>query len=175
MRSIAIISVLTQSHQDENPDSRRRGCPRQVCYCPNSYDIRRLGRIDLRLRYRARVLTLVRATWEGGILGAVGGLAGGSLGVWAASKRSHAFRQLSIPFRAFLILVPVTFGGMSTSNLKCIRQLRQCMGTYNTTSKVLTSMHSRCGDRRQLLPLIPTTTSRRLRLREQVRDSAAAA
>ena len=49
------------------------------------------------------------ATLTGGILGGVGGLAVGTLGVYAASVRYPAFRQLTLPLRAFLITSSGTF------------------------------------------------------------------
>ena len=51
------------------------------------------------------------ATLTGGILGGVGGLAIGGLGVYAASVRYPAFRQLTLPLRAFLITSSGTFAG----------------------------------------------------------------
>lgn len=65
----------------------------------------------LYLGFYKNILTVCRQTWEGGIIGCVGGAAVGSLGVWAASRRSHAFRQLTVPLRVFLGMVPMIFGG----------------------------------------------------------------
>ncbi|OCK85290.1 hypothetical protein K432DRAFT_388752 [Lepidopterella palustris CBS 459.81] len=49
------------------------------------------------------------ATVKGGLIGLVGGTAVGGLGVWAASRRFHTFRQLTVPFRAFLVASSGTF------------------------------------------------------------------
>lgn len=53
-----------------------------------------------------------RATWEGGIIGLLVGATVGSVGVWGASRRYHAFRQLTVPFRAFLITASTTAFGV---------------------------------------------------------------
>jgi hypothetical protein len=110
-----------------------------------------------------------RATWEGGILGAVGGLAAGSLGVWAGTARSHAFRQLTIPFRVFLIMVPMTFGGNHDFNNLIAAPAARLERNLSRNLK-LTLPLSRCRHRRLLLPPIRAITTRRLWLREQVRD-----
>ena len=47
----------------------------------------------------------------GGILGGAGGLAAGALGVFGATRRYPAFRNLTLPLRAFLITSAGTFGG----------------------------------------------------------------
>ncbi|KAJ9666110.1 Replication factor C, subunit RFC4 [Coniosporium apollinis] len=52
------------------------------------------------------------ATVKGGLLGGLGGLAVGGLGVYAASARSHMFRQLTVPFRAFLVASSGTFAAI---------------------------------------------------------------
>ncbi|OCK95590.1 uncharacterized protein K441DRAFT_658297 [Cenococcum geophilum 1.58] len=49
------------------------------------------------------------ATVKGGLFGLAAGTAVGGLGVWAVGRRFHAFRQLTVPFRAFLIASTGTF------------------------------------------------------------------
>jgi len=51
-------------------------------------------------------------TLKGGAIGGFGGLALGTLGVVAASRRYHFFRGLTLPLRAFLITSAGTFGGI---------------------------------------------------------------
>lgn len=53
-----------------------------------------------------------RATVQGGILGGVAGLAVGAVGVYAASRRYHFFRQLTLPLKAFLVTSSGTFAGI---------------------------------------------------------------
>ena len=53
-----------------------------------------------------------QATVTGGILGGAGGLAAGALGVFGATRRYPAFRNLTLPLRAFLVTSAGTFGGM---------------------------------------------------------------
>ena len=48
---------------------------------------------------------------KGGIGGGFAGLAFGALGVYAAGARYPAFRQLTLPLRAFLITSAGTFSG----------------------------------------------------------------
>ena len=55
------------------------------------------------------LITWYSATVKGGLVGLAAGTAVGGLGVWAASRRVHAFRQLTIPFRAFLVASTGTF------------------------------------------------------------------
>jgi len=55
------------------------------------------------------LITWYSATVKGGLLGLAAGTAVGGLGVWAASRRVHAFRQLTVPFRAFLVASTSTF------------------------------------------------------------------
>ncbi|KAK7550415.1 hypothetical protein IWX92DRAFT_429265 [Phyllosticta citricarpa] len=43
------------------------------------------------------------ATVKGGLMGGAVGLVASSVGVWAASRRFPIFRQLSLPFKAFLL------------------------------------------------------------------------
>jgi hypothetical protein len=50
-------------------------------------------------------------TLKGGSVGGLGGLAVGVLGVWGASQRYPAFRQITLPLRAFLMTSSATFGG----------------------------------------------------------------
>ena len=50
-------------------------------------------------------------TLKGGILGGLAGLALGSVGVYGATVRYPAFRQLTVPLRAFLVTSSGTFGG----------------------------------------------------------------
>ena len=54
-----------------------------------------------------------RATLTGGSLGGLIGTAAGALGVYGASQRYPAFRNLTLPFRAFLIVSTGTFAGTS--------------------------------------------------------------
>ena len=56
-----------------------------------------------------------RATLKGGIGGGFAGLALGAVGVYAAGARYPAFRQLTVPLRAFLITSAGTFSGMGYS------------------------------------------------------------
>ena len=56
-----------------------------------------------------------RATLIGGIGGGFAGLALGAVGVYAAGARYPAFRQLTVPLRAFLITSAGTFSGMGYS------------------------------------------------------------
>ena len=51
-------------------------------------------------------------TLKGGTVGGFGGLALGTLGVMAASRRYAFFRGLTLPLRAFLITSAGTFGGI---------------------------------------------------------------
>jgi len=50
-------------------------------------------------------------TLKGGIAGGLGGLAIGALGVYGATLRYPAFRQLTLPLRAFLVTSSGTFAG----------------------------------------------------------------
>ena len=54
---------------------------------------------------------------KGGVIGGVGGLAAGALGVYAASVRYPAFRQITLPLRAFLITSAGTFSCELRSDL----------------------------------------------------------
>ncbi|KAF2432146.1 hypothetical protein EJ08DRAFT_669502 [Tothia fuscella] len=51
-------------------------------------------------------------TIKGGFIGGMLGLGVGALGVWAASKRYHAVRGLTIQFRAFLAVSSGTFASI---------------------------------------------------------------
>ncbi|KAL9638219.1 MAG: hypothetical protein Q9164_001696 [Protoblastenia rupestris] len=51
-------------------------------------------------------------TLKGGAVGGTAGLVLGAVGVYAAAVRYPAFRQLTLPLRAFLITSSATFGGM---------------------------------------------------------------
>ncbi|KAI9669967.1 MAG: hypothetical protein M1831_007003 [Alyxoria varia] len=53
-----------------------------------------------------------RATYQGGAIGALGGLAVGAAGVYGASARFPAFRHLTVPFRAFLVTASTGFAGI---------------------------------------------------------------
>ena len=55
-------------------------------------------------------------TLKGGALGGFSGLALGFGGVYSAARRYPAFRQLTLPLRAFLITSSGTFGGMVASH-----------------------------------------------------------
>ncbi|KAF2491512.1 hypothetical protein BU16DRAFT_468738 [Lophium mytilinum] len=57
-----------------------------------------------------------RATVKGGVFGMALGAAVGGVGVFAASKRFHGFRQLTIPFRAFLVASSGTFTGIISAD-----------------------------------------------------------
>lgn len=61
------------------------------------------------------VLIYRRATLKGGIGGGLAGLALGAVGVYAAGARYPAFRQLTVPLRAFLMTSAGTFSGMEYS------------------------------------------------------------
>lgn len=52
-----------------------------------------------------------RATLKGGIGGCVAGLAVGFAGVYGATLRYPAFRNLTLPLKAFLITSAGTFAG----------------------------------------------------------------
>ncbi|KAK5120079.1 hypothetical protein LTR85_006560 [Meristemomyces frigidus] len=56
------------------------------------------------------------ATLTGGIGGGLAGLAVGTLGVYAASQRYPAFRQLTLPLRAFLITSTGTFSAIVSAD-----------------------------------------------------------
>ena len=58
---------------------------------------------------------LKSVTLKGGILGGTIGLAIGGLGIYGAGIRYPAFRQLTLPLRAFLITSAGTFSGMRVS------------------------------------------------------------
>ena len=55
-------------------------------------------------------------TLKGGAVGGFSGLALGFVGVYAAATRYPAFRQLTLPLRAFLITSSGTFGGTRASH-----------------------------------------------------------
>ena len=57
------------------------------------------------------------ATLKGGIGGGLAGITIGALGVYGATIRYPAFRQLTVPLRAFLITSSGTFAGMDTPQL----------------------------------------------------------
>lgn len=57
-----------------------------------------------------------RVTWTQGTLGGLGGLAAGAVGVALASRSSHAFRQLSLPFRAFLVTGTTSFAAVVSAD-----------------------------------------------------------
>ncbi|KAK8179344.1 hypothetical protein BC567DRAFT_78514 [Phyllosticta citribraziliensis] len=61
------------------------------------------------------------ATVRGGLTGGAIGLAASSLGVWAASRRFPMFRQLSLPFKAFLL----TSGGSFAAIIQADRSSRR--------------------------------------------------
>jgi Hypoxia induced protein conserved region len=52
------------------------------------------------------------ATYRGGTIGGVAGLAVGYVGVVAASRRYHFFRDLTLPLKAFLVTSSGTFAGI---------------------------------------------------------------
>jgi len=56
------------------------------------------------------------ATLMGGTIGGFAGLAVGTLGVMAASKRYHFFRNLTLPLKAFLITSSGTFAGIISAD-----------------------------------------------------------
>lgn len=56
-----------------------------------------------------------RATIRGGLLGGSVGLAAGTAGVWLASRRFPAFRQLTLPFRVFVVVSSSTMGSIITA------------------------------------------------------------
>jgi hypothetical protein len=56
-----------------------------------------------------------RATVRGGLLGGSVGLAAGTAGIWLASRRFPAFRQLTVPFRVFLVVSTSTVGSIITA------------------------------------------------------------
>ncbi|KAK8169557.1 hypothetical protein IWX90DRAFT_181746 [Phyllosticta citrichinensis] len=61
------------------------------------------------------------ATVRGGLTGGAIGLAVSSVGVWAASRRFPMFRQLSLPFKAFLL----TSGGSFAAIIQADRSSRR--------------------------------------------------
>jgi len=54
-------------------------------------------------------------TLKGGAVGGLAGLGVGVAGVMGAGVRYPAFRQLTLPLRAFLCTSSATFGGMGQS------------------------------------------------------------
>lgn len=56
------------------------------------------------------------ATIQGGLLGGFAGLAAGSLGVFAATKRYPAFKGLGLPLQAFLVCSTSTFGAIISAD-----------------------------------------------------------
>lgn len=81
----------------------------------DSYKGGRAGSLQVRLPSPRYVYTLnsdnYSATLKGGIGGGVAGLLVGALGVYGATVRYPAFRQLTVPLRAFLITSSGTFAG----------------------------------------------------------------
>jgi len=57
-----------------------------------------------------------RQTLKGGLLGGTAGLAVGLVGVVAAHRRYHFFRNLTIPLKAFLVTSSGTFAGIVTAD-----------------------------------------------------------
>lgn len=56
-----------------------------------------------------------RATIRGGLIGGGVGLAAGTAGVWLANRRFPAFRQLTVPFRFFLVVSSSTAAAIITA------------------------------------------------------------
>lgn len=56
-----------------------------------------------------------RATIRGGLLGGGVGLAAGTAGVYLASRRFPGFRQLTVPFRVFLVVSSATTASIITA------------------------------------------------------------
>lgn len=59
-----------------------------------------------------------------GLVGGSVGLALGLAGVWAGSRRYTAFRQLTLPFRSFLVTSAGTFGAIIVAERASIRYQR---------------------------------------------------
>ncbi|EPE10108.1 mitochondrial hypoxia responsive domain containing protein [Ophiostoma piceae UAMH 11346] len=62
---------------------------------------------------------------RGGVIGGAAGLALGLTGVLGASRRYAGFRNLTIPFRAFLVSSSTTFGAIIVAERKSINFSRQ--------------------------------------------------
>jgi hypothetical protein len=58
---------------------------------------------------------------KGGFTGGSLGLALGLAGVWGASRRYPAFRQLTLPFRTFLVTSSTTFGAIIVAERESVR------------------------------------------------------
>ncbi|KAL1841967.1 hypothetical protein VTJ49DRAFT_6290 [Mycothermus thermophilus] len=69
---------------------------------------------------------------RGGLKGGTIGLAIGLAGVWGASRRYPAFRQLTLPFRSFLVSSAGTFGAIVIAERDGIRyqRSRDAMNNY---------------------------------------------
>lgn len=92
---------IPRSSDHENPYKRRGESPLQV--------------LPLQAHHRSKIdANYDSETLKGGALGGAAGLALGVGGVFAAGARFPAFRQLTLPLRAFLITSSSTFGGMWT-------------------------------------------------------------
>ena len=80
-------------------------------------------------------------TLKGGALGGTVGLALGVGGVFAAAARYPAFRQLTLPLRAFLCTSSATFGGACVSSnlpsLRCVNYRDTAMlSTYGLARRL---------------------------------------
>ena len=85
-----------------------------------------------------KMLTYPRTTLKGGIGGGLAGLAFGALGVYAAGARYPAFRQLTVPLRAFLMTSAGTFSGTKLHFLFAYTaQLRNFPGPVEKSKKLV--------------------------------------
>ena len=95
-------------------------------------------------------------TWEGGILGSLGGMVVGGLGVFAASRRYHVFRQFSLPFKAFLITSSTSFAGESSDRLlesNLMRNVLRLTANRSTLQVLLLQIVHREDSRRVGMPI----------------------
>ena len=76
-----------------------------------------------------------RTTLKGGIVGGLAGLAFGAVGVYAAGARYPAFRQLTLPLRAFLMTSTGTFSGMKTFSFVLENQRNENSNTREEKAK----------------------------------------
>ncbi|KAL2271079.1 hypothetical protein VTJ83DRAFT_450 [Remersonia thermophila] len=81
---------------------------------------------------------------RGGIKGGTIGLALGLAGVWGASRRYPAFRQLTLPFRSFLVSSAGTFGAIVIAERDSIRYQR----SHDAMNNYLEEAHRKIEDAR---------------------------
>lgn len=121
-----LISFPWHLHH-EDPHERRRASSLQVQL--------------LRARLASKIATKdCSETLKGGALGGTVGLALGVGGVFAAGARYPAFRQLTLPLRAFLCTSGATFGGTWTPTVVifCALGIAPCLGNTQTLDPIYT-------------------------------------